>query len=63
MHTLKTNSSAFIDSGFIDSLSFIDLAFIGAGAYQGKGYDPVNEVVTVLAGSGQKENEDGTAKS
>ena len=69
MNPLKTNYLAFIDSDFyrfidLDFIdSFIDLFFIDSGAYQVKGYDPVNKVVTVLAGSGQKGNEDGTAKS
>ena len=34
-----------------------------SGAYQVKVYDPVDKVLTVLVGSGQKGNEDGTAKS
>ena len=37
--------------------------FTDSGAYQVKVYDPVDKVVTVLAGSGQKGNEDGTTKS
>ena len=39
------------------------LAFTDSRAYQVKVYDPVDKVVTVLAGSGQRGNEDGTAKS
>ena len=39
------------------------LAFADSGAYQVKVYDPVDKVVTVLVGSGQKGNEDETAKS
>ena len=39
------------------------LAFTNSGAYQVKVYDPVDKVVTVLVGSGQKGNEDGAAKS
>ena len=38
------------------------LAFTDSGAYQVKVYDPVDKVVTVLVESGQKGNEDGTAK-
>ena len=39
------------------------LVFTDSGAYQVKAYDPVDKVVTVLVGSGQKGNEDGMAKS
>ena len=39
------------------------LAFTDSRAYQVKVYDPVDKVVTVLAGSGKRGNEDGTAKS
>ena len=39
------------------------LASTDSGAYQVKVYDPVDKVVTVLVGSGQKGNEDGAAKS
>ena len=39
------------------------LAFADSGAYQVKVYDPVDKIVTVLVGSGQKGNEDETAKS
>ena len=39
------------------------MAFTDSRAYQVKVYDPVDKVVTVLAGSGQRGNEDGTAKS
>ena len=38
-------------------------AFTDSGAYQVKVYDSVDKVVTVLVGSDQKGNEDGTAKS
>ena len=38
------------------------LAFTDSGAYQVKVYDPVDKVVTVLVESGQKGNEDGTAR-
>ena len=39
------------------------MVFIDSGASQVKCYDPVDKVVTVLAGSGQKGKEDGIAKS
>ena len=39
------------------------LAFTDSGNFQIKVYDPVDKVVTVLVGSGQKGNEDGTVKS
>ena len=39
------------------------MVFTDSGAYQVKVYDPVDKVVTVLVGSGQKGNEDGTTKS
>ena len=39
------------------------MTFTDSGAYQVNVYDPVDKVVTVLVGSGQKGNEDGTAKS
>ena len=38
------------------------LASTDSGAYQVKVYDPVDKVVTVLVGSGQRGDEDGTAK-
>ena len=43
--------------------SFKNILASDSGAYQVKVYDPVDKVVTVLVGSGQKGNEDGTAKS
>ena len=39
------------------------MAFTDSGAYQVNVYGPVDKVVTVLVGSGQKGNEDGTTKS
>ena len=39
------------------------LALTDSKAYRVKVYDPVDKEVTVLAGSGQRGNEDGTAKS
>ena len=39
------------------------LVFTDFGAYQVNVYGPVDKVVTVLVGSGQKGNEDGTTKS
>ena len=56
----ETNSSSEI--GRIACFKNI-LAFTDSRAYQVKVYDPADEVVTVLVGSGQKGNEDGTAKS
>ena len=38
------------------------LAFTDSGAYQVKVYDSVDKVVTVLVGSDQKGNKDGTTK-
>ena len=38
------------------------LAFTDSGAYQVKVYDSVSKVVTVLVGSDQKGNKDGTTK-
>lgn len=57
---LKTNSCSEIKC--VASSKNI-LAFTDSRAYQVKVYDPVDMVVTVLVGSGQRGNEDGTAKS
>ena len=55
----ETNSCSEIkrDASFKNILAFTD-----SGAYQIKVYDSVDKVATILVGSDQKGNEDGTAK-
>ena len=59
---LKKETNSYSEIKCVASFKNI-LAFTDSRAYQVKVYDPVDKVVTVLAGSGQRGNEDGTAKS